>query len=499
MGKKKQRIGFWYGFGIHMGLCRGPINDLIEVRVGDRTAWSGTAKQSKSVWINQPKLFGGEKKEGGIQGSMEVMMGDADQIVGEMSPWGSLAGIINNDGGNRTNSGAIRATLGAGPLPAFRRACTIYYDGWVAAMNPYPKKWTFRVRRTTKGWQNDDPWYPSAAMIPMAGGAIHAMNPAHIIYECLTNKEWGRGLPPEFIDEASFRNVADVLVDEGFGLCMRWARKDSIERFIAMVIDHIGGSMHSNRTTGLVELKLIRKDYIPELLPKYTTENGLLRISENTIGTQANLPNQVIVTWKNPITNDEGTVRVQSLAAIQASGGAINTLSRGYLGIPTAALALRVAQRDLLASSMNLRRFTLEFDRRGYNIVPGSVFRISNPARGLGDIIVRVGSVDDGTSVNGRIKISAAQDVFGSPMTSFGGVEPPAYIPPDNSAKVAESQVIEIPYFHLAGTMSQADFSFVGPNAGYLGVVAKQPNDRHTEFDLAVRIGASTPDDAAQN
>ena len=31
--------GYRYLFGIHMGVCRGPIDELVEIRVGDRTAW----------------------------------------------------------------------------------------------------------------------------------------------------------------------------------------------------------------------------------------------------------------------------------------------------------------------------------------------------------------------------------------------------------------------------------------------------------------------------
>lgn len=492
--KKKQRIGFWYGFGIHMGLCRGPVDEIVEVRVGDRTAWSGSITKSKSVWINKLKLFGGEKKEGGIQGNMEVMMGETSQVIPARDSAAALSGLLNDaNGTDLANPAAIRATLGNGALPGFRGTCTVYYDGWVAAMNPYPKKWTFRVRRALKGWQGGTPWYPAKAKILLDGGQIHAMNPAHIIYECVTNREWGRGIPAEFIDETSFSNAADTLYDEKFGLCMRWARKDSIDNFINQVISHIGGAIYTNRMTGLVELKLIRKDYIPNLLPKYTTENGLLQITENTVGTQGNLPNQVVVTYLNPVTNQEGAVRVQSLAGIQAARGSINTLSKTYLGIPTADLALRAAERDLLASCLNLRRFTLVFDRRGYNIVPGSVFRIANPARGLSDIIVRATEVDDGTHLNGNIKVVALQDVFGFPMSSFGGFEPVVPIPVPQP-QVAQSQVMEIPYVHLARSMSASDFDYIGPDSGYLGVIAEKPDENHTDYDIAVRSAVPEED-----
>jgi hypothetical protein len=37
------------------------------------------------------------------------------------------------------------------------------------------------------------------------------MNPAHIIYECATNPDWGRGLPRELVDNISFASAANVL------------------------------------------------------------------------------------------------------------------------------------------------------------------------------------------------------------------------------------------------------------------------------------------------
>jgi len=102
MGKsKKVTIGYWYAMGIHMGLCRGPIDTVVEVQVGDKVACYG-APPDFDTWINEPDLFGGKKKEGGL-------------------------------------------------VPAFRGVTTAYWDGWLAAMNPYLKTWVFRVHPPTRG------------------------------------------------------------------------------------------------------------------------------------------------------------------------------------------------------------------------------------------------------------------------------------------------------------------------------------------------------------
>ena len=39
-GKSKPTIGYWYRLLLHFGLCRGPIDALLEFRGGERAAWS---------------------------------------------------------------------------------------------------------------------------------------------------------------------------------------------------------------------------------------------------------------------------------------------------------------------------------------------------------------------------------------------------------------------------------------------------------------------------
>lgn len=74
-----QVVGYWYSFSILAGLCRGPVNEVIEVKAGDRTIWSGTADENEVVTINAPNVFGGEEKEGGVSGPLMIMMGATNQ------------------------------------------------------------------------------------------------------------------------------------------------------------------------------------------------------------------------------------------------------------------------------------------------------------------------------------------------------------------------------------------------------------------------------------
>lgn len=503
MGKNSNPVtGFKYSFGIHAGLCRGPIDSIREIRVGDKQAWQGKQETSGEIRIYKPDLFGGDKQEGGIEGTMQVMMGTPDQ---KAHP--SLVAMLGH------------------ALPGFRRMVTTFFDGAVASNNPYPKPWKYLVVRILKGWENDACWYPEKATIGLFGPAyeittgwitdpdpfepdswkptkketiipeIPAMNPAHMILECMTNREWGRGLPISALDVAAFATAADTLADEKFGLCVRWARRDSLETFVQSIIDHISAVMYADRQTGLIALKLIRLDYDPNTLPIYDTDSGLLAIRESEVSALGPGVNEIIVSYTDPISGDTRMRNTQNLASLRASRGVFNSLKKSYPAIPTAELALRVAQRDLRVNAMALRRFSLTFDRRAWRIPPGAVFRIRDTARGIGNVVVRVGRVEDGTLKNGTITITAVQDVFGLPSTSFIGTEPPTWTRPDNVPALAEHRAFEVPYFLLNGSMAPADFAYIADDAGYLGTVVSKPTPLSMAYNLFIKDGPPEADE----
>lgn len=90
-GASGQTVGFRYFMGMHMGICRGPINELNEIRVGDRTAWQGTASLNQAIDIDAYDLFGGEGGEGGVKGTFTLMMGASDQVCPD-----ALANLLDN-------------------------------------------------------------------------------------------------------------------------------------------------------------------------------------------------------------------------------------------------------------------------------------------------------------------------------------------------------------------------------------------------------------------
>lgn len=471
MGKfKKTTVGFKYYMGIHMGLGRGPVDEVCEITVGDRQAWSGSATDNVSFDIDKENLFGGTKAEGGIKGRFDLMMG----------------------GPGQTMSGGLRSML-SGPQPQFRGVVTAFFDGMVCAMSPYPKSWAFRLRRIKAGWDGAV-WYPEKAEILMTGyttngqeRVIHAMNPAHIIYEALTNRSWGLGRDRSLFLDTDWRKAADALFEENFGLCLRWSRQDTLMSFIQTVIDHIGGVVYVDKFTGKYKLKLIREDYNPDSLPVLDTDSGLLTIDEATNASSYNLMNEIIVNWHSPISNKDAQAREHNLALIQTQG-ALASDTRDYPGIPTAKLALQIAKRDLKSASTNVRRFSLTCDRRAWRVQPGDVLKIQDPqSRGIGTVVVRVGTVEEAGQEDGKIKIVAVQDMFGVDLNTFGQVQPPQHVEPDFTPAVARRLIYEATYAELSGLMPEGEFRTIGALDGYLRAHAEKPTQISMAYDIAVK------------
>ena len=92
------------------------------------------------------------------------------------------------------------------------------------------------------------------------------MNPAHIIRECLTDKEWGMGYTDADIDDAAFTVAADTLYAEQLGISILWQRENTIEAFVQDIVRHIDAALYVDRRTGKFVLKLIRNDYDPNTL-----------------------------------------------------------------------------------------------------------------------------------------------------------------------------------------------------------------------------------------
>lgn len=635
---KKTTIGYRYYMSLHMAMCYGPVDAMLEIRAGDRTAWKGAVTGSSTIGIDARDLFGGDKREGGIVGLLDVMMGESTQAPNTY--------LTNKIGAGRPAYRGLFTTVfrggsgGAIPIGGFGSLLMQYFGlvinkggGLITSNNPYIKPWAYQVRRIKKGWYGDNCWYPDKAPILIAGlnsppkqtryiniagtasgigngvtisglspddvvvftkpladagltwpawsawpsddattppppapghvwlnrfqvtnaegsnvelltsfyassdeaalavqsvlplqvsgstsytvwiydpnpsdnrqgmsikaqiyPGLTAMNPAHIVYECLTNPEWGMGYDAGIIDDASFRAAADTFFNEGLGLCIQWVKQDSIESFIQLVLDHAGANLVEDRRTLLWKLIPLRGDYDIETLPVFSDapEAGQGRIIDLERFERSSLPdatNELSVTYTDYKTGKDGSITVQNLAAVQGAGRVISQ-SRNYPGIPTPELALRTALRDLRALTSGLAKVQMAVDRSGYDLLPGSVFRWSWSPDGIESMVLRVVNIDYGSLTDGRVRLECVEDVFGLPATTYGKVEPVGWVEPDISAQPSPAVLaFEAPYRELVQTIGRSEAQSLPQETGYVGAVAARAPGVNLSYQLYTRTG----------
>lgn len=180
------------------------------------------------------------------------------------------------------------------------------------------------------------------------------------------------GYPTSSIDDDSFTAAADTLLAESFGLSMLWNKQETIEGFIQIVLDHIGGLLYVRPDTGTFALKLIRSDYDRGTLTLYGPDT---LVSAENYQRQAwgETVNEVTVIYTHPCTGKDTPITVQDMANVQIQGGVVSQ-TRNYPGIQRIDIAQRVALRDLQSVSTPLARIKLTATRAAWQVFPGDVF-----------------------------------------------------------------------------------------------------------------------------
>ncbi|MBG4836077.1 phage tail protein [Pseudomonas aeruginosa] len=477
---KKQTVGYRYRMGLHLVLCQGPVDAVQEIQMGDRTAWGDADRAPlasghglSSLSINKPTLFGGDEREGGVVGTIDVLSGHAGQG--------------RND--------YLMSRLGPA-IPAFRGVLSLVARKILfAANNPYIKPWAVRLRRFTAGWTGE-PWMPWNAEVRTwdeieAREISVGMNPAHILVQCLTDPHWGMGYPQSTIGE-SFWNAAWALSSEGFGLNLIWTRQQPIESFIGQVIDHIGGILYTDPEQGTFELKLLRDDYWIDSLPQLGPDE-IVRLERFERAQWGELPNELTVVYTDWQTGGDATVTVENLAAIQLQGGVINQ-RRDYPGVNYGPLAARLALRDLRALGSPLARMSLTVARDTLERapLPGDVFLLNWPRLGVDQMVVRVTGIDTGTLGAAEWRIEAMEDVFGMSNTVLSPPPPQVEEPTMEPLPPALVLAVEVPYWELARRLSRADLAYLTDTDTYLGALAAAGGTGQLNWQLAT--GASSGD-----
>lgn len=395
-------VGFRYHLGMHMGLGYGPLDKLTRIEVGDKLLWSGNVTASTNIDVDEPDLFGGDKKEGGMSGRIAVMMGEETQGANAY-----LASVIDS------------------PMPAFRGMFGLVWERGAASgyvgNTPYLKPWAVTVTRILSGWNEDIVWYEDKAAIG------DAMNPAHIVYQVLTDPRFGQGTIPAQINTDSFEAAADTLFDEGFGLNLLWNQSAKVDDFLQIVIDHIGGVLAIDPANNQYVLKLFRDDYDAETLDIFDASN-IERMDSLQTHTWGETVNELTITYTDPDTLKSVPLTFQDLANIRNQNGVVSeTIDRS--GIADNALIRVAGSRELAQRSTPLWRARFRTNREFWDKTIGDVFKITWQRPTLTEVIFRVLKADGGALEDGGIQVEALEDIYARQGQEYSVVQPAADAP----------------------------------------------------------------------
>jgi len=442
VGKSKEvTIGYKYSAGMHMIICHGPVDAVLAITAGEKLAWSGNVTGSKQIYINNPELFGGEKKEGGIVGAVDIEFGGSTQ--------GQNGYLVSRLGSNIPSH---RGVLGL-----------VLRKVYLTAMSQYIKPWSILVRRiASKDW--------ATSYSNIAGGS----NPAHIIREVLTHKSWGMGLPTAKIDDASFTAAAIALYNEGFGLSLSLNGQTQCEDFILNILKHISAVMYNDRITGNYKLKLIRNDYNIATIPSFNEDN-IISFNSFERPQFAEMVNEVIIVYQPQGQKDKQSVSIQDLSSIQAQGGVVSQ-TIDYVGIDNQGIASRVAQRDLRQYSTPLAQLRITVNRDGWKLEPGAVFKLTWASHGITDMVCRATNINLGDYKGHQIVVDAVEDIFSLPTTSYLTTQTPQWVDPVGSPVAAPSQEArELPYWDIQRQFNPGYLAEVDSLSGYVQFLAETP------------------------
>lgn len=412
-------LGYKYNLGIQLILGHGKIDDLLGMRFDDKdvTLFDKTVTTDTITFnMNQPSLFGKPKEQGGVSGPVRVYRGTYTQTQNEY----------------------LRSKVGEVEIPAYRPIAYMMFEYCYFGNSGSLPKPEIDVRRTPN-------------TLALTGGKENIggdANPACMVMEILTSQEWGMNLATSLINTATLVACAETLYTEGFGLSMMVDSEQGGENLVAEILEQVDGVMWSDFTTGKLHMALNREDYVEADLPVFNASNILSGTLEFSRASWEDTQNTAKVKYLDRSQNyTERVVQHQNLANISARNGQIEAEEYDYSGVSNVTLANKITAKVLRTVSSPLSRVNFEANRDGTKLRPGSPFKLQWPELGIGNIIYRVGGIEQGTLDSPGIKITAVENAFSVASVAYSEPPPSAWVNPIGSVQdLADVKLMEAPY-----------------------------------------------------
>jgi len=414
--------GFRYKVGVQFAFCRGPAVKLLGIWIGDDKVFTGSMVSGDTHIIDKPSLFGGDDLgNGGIVGRVQFFGGEANQAVSEYLDDFQLEG---------GKTPAYRGTSYLAPgIPI-----TIIIDEG----EPTEEEVTYGGPIYLGNSSSIKPWKFELQRIPnglglASDGVVNTTdaNPMNVIYEIMTDTDWGLGYAASDIDTTSFTAAGDTLATEGNGFSFLLDSPKEAVDILNLLQEQIDGVVFLDAASGKWKVNLARADYdidtVPELLVSniHSIENFARASWEETT-------NQVKVQFNDASDEYKVTYAVAIDMANQRIQNGVNvTTTMNFPGVKNATLANTLAWRELRSVSYPLAKAKIVVDRTFFNVQPAQVLAFTDPDLNFTKLPLRVNRIDFGSIADNKITLDLVQDIYSFQQGVFGpppdsGWEPPA-------------------------------------------------------------------------
>jgi hypothetical protein len=360
---------------------------------------------------------------------------------------------------------------------AYHGKCYAVFKQLYVGTSNYLKPLAFVVRRCP------DPLSQGPSIANIAGDA----NPALAVYECLTNVDYGLGIPTARMDATSFAAAAVTLAAEGLGISMQFDTQASADQLVGEILRHCDGLVYTDPATGLFTIVLARGGYDPSTLPVLTVDNipGTPDFSRGSWSETSNLLN---VRYSSRAANfEDRTIRAYDPANIAVTGE-VRPQIIDFKGISSEAAAALVAMRVLKTLTYPLAKIKLVANRSAWQFRPGGLFRFTWVPLGVVNQVFRITRISYGELTDGKISIDAVEDIFGINSVAF--VAPPGSgwaNPAGAATPCSAAQLVELPYL-----LQQSESLPLGIYA--LAMAGRDPAVNEKSFEIWLNPGSGFAD-----
>ena len=330
--------------------------------------------------------------------------------------------------------------------PNYNYRCSAFFDDFGMGFTESPPDLSFTMRRLE--------------LNALGLGAVNEYedNYAEVIWDILTNKVYGKGMPEALLDRESFIRVGRTLASEGFGVACMINRVTTPGDIIQLLLNNVQGEMYRDQVTGRLGLNLLRDDFDLTTMTQGHDNRPIISLDENDIIEVRRFNknpsddgfNEVRVSFMDREKEyEENVVKVTDFASrYLGADKRIDTISAfGVTGIEQAThianLTLEQHRSELLSAQLVVRGDV------AMDITPRDVIVWSNRELGVERAVMRILKIDYGNPHDSRVIIDCLESRFTLEHTIINtpraGTE--FEIPEVDFENLADWKVEELPRF----------------------------------------------------